>query len=364
VKSSPFHVTTPQPKDEEKTSLYAERAKNLIKVSPVSNSVFKRQESPIATTPKPVSRSASAEVIPQISGEEKPKDKEPPSNPIKSDHSKVVVTPPEIPSVEDPSTPKPSTSEPPKITVSTDLTQHSRKSSKASNAEVKSANVIFENPQDFTENAAGASEWSHQLAVAQSQSHNSPAKSRQSIDGDDWQTMPAYAAYDIYNDDGKLVARQWEESGDEDAAKGGAGKGYTRMNQDEDAQSADSLDENTQYLFQESLDDEDAKTPLSQMQATKELLTEGQRIAYVGLCKLTMVSMLRDVGRVRFKEIRAAYESMTLWSQKMMIRLFGHMDISAEGNDPSTKANKRTSNDRTIGGAWRNTSRSNTCFNG
>jgi hypothetical protein len=91
------------------------------------------------------------------------------------------------------------------------------------------------------------------------------------------------------------------------------------------------MDENTQYLFHESVDDEDAKTPLSQMQATKELLTEGQRIAYVGLCKLTMVGMLRDVGRVRYKENRAAYESMTLWSQKMMIRLFGHMDISAAG---------------------------------
>jgi len=143
--------------------------------------------------------------------------------------------------------------------------------------------------------------------------------------------MEAYASYDLYDDDGRLVAKQFAETDDEDVVKGGAGKGYTRMNQDEDAQSADSMDENTQYLFTETLDDEDAKTPLSQMQATKELLTEGQRIAYVGLCKLTMVGMLRDVGRVRYKENRAAYESMTLWSQKMMIRLFGHMDISSAG---------------------------------
>ena len=107
------------------------------------------------------------------------------------------------------------------------------------------------------------------------------------------------------------------------------------MNQDEDAQSADSMDENTHYLFKETLDDEEAKTPLAQMQATKELLTEGQRIAYVGLCKLTMVGMLRDTARAKFQENRAAnsaaYESMVLWSQKMMLRLFGHMDISPAG---------------------------------
>ena len=117
------------------------------------------------------------------------------------------------------------------------------------------------------------------------------------------------------------------------------------MNQEDDVQSADSMDENTQYLFTESLDDEGAKTPLSQMQATKELLTEGQRIAYVGLCKLTMVGMLRDIGRVRFKENRAAYESMTLWSQKMMTRLFGHMDISAAGGSLLKCADGRTSDD-------------------
>jgi len=32
-------------------------------------------------------------------------------------------------------------------------------------------------------------------------------------------------------------------------------------------------------------------TPLSQMQATKDLLTEAQRIAYVGLCLLTSREM-------------------------------------------------------------------------
>jgi hypothetical protein len=334
VKSSPFHVHVIPPKPSEKSTLAAERAKSLIKVSPVSNSVFKRQDSPGATSPRPLSRSSSIAENPQTAEIETPKKTYVTSSPPTPEHLAVAVTPPpDSPNTDGQATPRPPRIKP-EITVSAD-TQHSRESSKSSNTDnksMKSATVIFEYPDGFADNPAGASEWSHQLGVAQAQSHHSPAKSRESIEADGWQTMPAYAAYDIYDDDGKLVARQFEETDEEVVTKGGAGKGYTRMNQDEDVQSADSMDENTQYLFQESLDDENAKTPLSQMQATKELLTEGQRIAYVGLCKLTMVSMLRDVGRVKFKENRAAYESMTRWSQKMMIRLFGHMDISPAGN--------------------------------
>ena len=66
---------------------------------------------------------------------------------------------------------------------------------------------------------------------------------------------------------------------------GGAGKGYTKVQLDEDAQSATSLDEDTAYLFNteaatNAVEDEDEQRDIfSQMQATKNLLTEGQRIA-------------------------------------------------------------------------------------
>jgi hypothetical protein len=60
--------------------------------------------------------------------------------------------------------------------------------------------------------------------------------------------MPAYALYDMYDDDNRLIAREARDSGDEGdayAGLGGAGGGYTRVQLDEDAQSATSLDENT-----------------------------------------------------------------------------------------------------------------------
>jgi hypothetical protein len=309
VKSSPFHAAPPKPA--EKNTIFAERAKDLVKVLPVSNSIFKRQESPVD---KPLARSASLKGVKGVSFEEK-------------DNSQQNGTPSQS-EPQETSNIEPDTTESevkPKVAVSTNVS-HSRNQSKASVYSNNSVQLLFEDP-DNALNPSGASEWSHQLGVVQAELHDNLGK--KSLDTEDWQTMPAFAAYDIYDDDGRLIAQEFQDSDDE--YKGGAGKGYTRMNQDEDAQSADSMDENTQYLFKESLDDEDAKTPLSQMQATKELLTEGQRIAYVGLCKLTMVAMLRDVGRVRIKETRAAYESMTLWSQKMMIRLFTHMDIDSDG---------------------------------
>jgi hypothetical protein len=336
VKSSPFHAAPP--KQPEKQTIYADRAKELVKVLPVSTSIFKRQQSPIE---KSFSRSTSLNAIPTQS--------EPPMSPHKE--QRAQSEPPEETSrvtttenTSEISPPENIIEVKPKATMSID-TSHSRKSTNNSSNEPQSATVLFEDPNEFVLSPSGASEWSHQLGVKQTESHE---KSRRSIDADGWQEMPAFASYDMYDDDGRLVAKQLCDYDDEEQAKGGAGKGYTRMNQDEDIQSADSMDESTQYLFTESLDDENAKTPLSQMQATKELLTEGQRIAYVGLCKLTMVGMLRDVERVRFKENRPAYESMTLWSQKMMIRLFGHMDISPAGCFPPNRAYDRTSYDRTI----------------
>src|SRR5271170_4626744 len=234
VKSSPFHASPRKPS--EKNTKYAERAKDLIKVSPVSNSIFKRQESPIESS---ISPSASTNTITsQVDSK----------NTAQENHPAPTEPPQEIPTPTAPTQgseePKdvPASEEKPKPKISTDIISHSRHSSKNSAHTPKSATVIFEDPDDTALNPSGASEWSHQMGVVQEKPHTSPNATRKSVDNDDWQTMEAYAAYDMYDDDGRLVAKQFEESESEDEAKkGGAGKGYTRMNQDEDAQSADSM---------------------------------------------------------------------------------------------------------------------------
>jgi len=189
--------------------------------------------------------------------------------------------------------------------------------------------------------AVGASEFSHQQLTS-----TQPEKKEEN--DDEWQTMPAYAPYDIYDDDNKLVAKEYVEAEDETygyAGLGGAGKGYTKVLLDDDAESATSMDEHTQYLFKDAgggtstsmMDDDDTqRDAVSQLQATKELLTEGQRIAYVGLTRLELSSVLKDAESLAQtaskskKQLNMAAESMKMWSQKMMIRLYSHMDISSD----------------------------------
>ncbi|MCJ1355987.1 MAG: hypothetical protein MMC33_005981 [Icmadophila ericetorum] len=182
----------------------------------------------------------------------------------------------------------------------------------------------------------GISEWSHQVLAP-----NQIAEEKNEEE-DEWQDMPAYGEFDVYDDEGRLVARATpKDTEDTDVYEGlgGAKKGYTRVQIDEDAKSATSMDENTSYLFKEKGTDlvdehEDQRDPLAQMQATKDMLTEGQRIAYVGVARLAMVQMVKELeesqgAKGTKKEFAMAIESMKKWSQKMMVRLYGHMEINS-----------------------------------
>lgn len=186
--------------------------------------------------------------------------------------------------------------------------------------------------------ARGISEYSHQHVLVQSEEHNDQLK-----DDDDggWQEMPSYARYDMYDDDDRLIAREHDADADETygyAGLGGAGKGYTRVIMDEDAESATSMDEHTQYLFKDPKstsamgEDDEARDAVSQMQATKDLLTEGQRIAYVGVVRLEIVNLVKEAGleitRGAKRQVVMGAEAVKMWGQKMMIRLYAHMDIS------------------------------------
>lgn len=188
-------------------------------------------------------------------------------------------------------------------------------------------------------NEGGVSDFSHQKLSTQ------PDTDGKDGDGDEgWQEMPSYARYDMYDDDDRLIAREHDVDEDEKYAYGGlggAGKGYTRVQMDDDAQSATSMDDNTRYLFKESKggtamvdeEEDDTRDAMSQMQATKDLLTEGQRIAYVGVVRLEVSALTAESDKLEApkkikKEVSTAAEAMKMWSQKIMIRLYAHMDIS------------------------------------
>jgi hypothetical protein len=110
-------------------------------------------------------------------------------------------------------------------------------------------------------------------------------------------------------------------------ATGGADENeYTRLRIEEEDE-GDEVHLRTRYLF----DEDKAMTPLSQMQATKGLLTEAQRIAYVGLCGLAVREMSQALRTVKSKELKPAIEGMELWGLKIMGRLYYHMEVATEG---------------------------------
>ncbi|KAK9246936.1 hypothetical protein V1506DRAFT_533648 [Lipomyces tetrasporus] len=226
-------------------------------------------------------------------------------------------------------------------------------------------------PKQHVPSTVQASEWSHQQMASpvlkqQGLEHNESRESNSSTtnatihingenangkqaadesienatDDDGWQDMPVYASHDIYDDEGNIIAHEEvpsEDEEEENKRRGGAGKGYTRVTLDEeDAENAGYIDNSTKYLFHD--DDPtnvEARNPLNQMRATKELLTDTQRIAYVGLCKLAMVDMAMDLARAKGSQkiaryMSVAYGSMAMWSQKMIMRLYAHMDITPE----------------------------------
>jgi hypothetical protein len=184
---------------------------------------------------------------------------------------------------------------------------------------------------------ASISEYSHQHTVVQ------PPKEDKEESEDEWQAMPAYARYDMYDDDNRLIARENVEELEDMHGYGnvgGAAKGYTRVIMDDDADSQTSMDDNTAYLFKERStaladEDEEGRDPLMQMQTTKNLLTEGQRVAYVGLVRLAMVEMERKFAKFETttKKVKKLLESQAdstkKWSQKIMVKIYGHMDINA-----------------------------------
>ena len=101
---------------------------------------------------------------------------------------------------------------------------------------------------------------------------------------------------------------------------------YTRLRVRED----DDVDEvhlRTRYLF----DEDQAMTPLNQMQQTKNMLTEAQRIAYVGLCALVCTEMAKKLKRINTKELKPAIQDLELWRMKILGRLYYHMELATAG---------------------------------
>lgn len=136
----------------------------------------------------------------------------------------------------------------------------------------------------------------------------------------------ATAAKQIGNATGNVLdidfeGQEWRTKVDQNEGE------YTRLRLNEEDES-DEVHMRTKYLFNE----DKAMTPLSQMQATKDLLTDAQRIAYVGLCALITREMADRFKALNRKEFKKAIESMQLWALRIMGRIYYHMELTTEGS--------------------------------
>ncbi|CCJ31176.1 unnamed protein product [Pneumocystis jirovecii] len=146
----------------------------------------------------------------------------------------------------------------------------------------------------------------------------------------EWKTMEYLMSNDLESEEEDQymrmpLANEWQEENS---------KGYTKLNLDENDLSDESLDEKTSYLFSHETAGNNDLTILSQMEFTKDLLSEEQRIA---LCKLVLVEMIQEISSLPLPLRRnnghmfiSASQNMELWSQKILARLYAHMDISPD----------------------------------
>ena len=109
------------------------------------------------------------------------------------------------------------------------------------------------------------------------------------------------------------------------------GTGYTRLRLDDKEENAE-LQAATDYLFQEDLNrvddaDDPSAAPISQLAMTKRLLSEAQKIAYVGLCSTLSHHMVQNLTTYTNKETHPAIQSAKEWVLRVMIRLYQHLDI-------------------------------------
>ncbi|PPR02740.1 hypothetical protein CVT26_009451 [Gymnopilus dilepis] len=137
--------------------------------------------------------------------------------------------------------------------------------------------------------------------------------------------LPSTSKSTVVNATGNLI--DFDDSGNEWRSKldNKNEMEYTRLRVNEEDEE-DEVHLRTKYLF----DEDKAMTPLSQMQATKNLLTEAQRIAYVGLCALTTREMVQAMKLAGRKELKASIQNMELWALKIMGRLYYHMELETQ----------------------------------
>ncbi|WBW72697.1 Golgi localized Alpha/Beta hydrolase fold, DUF726 family protein [Schizosaccharomyces osmophilus] len=110
---------------------------------------------------------------------------------------------------------------------------------------------------------------------------------------------------------------------------------YTRVYRDENEDQKHQLDSNAMKVLSINDNDQDELNMENQMGVTEGILTESEKMAYAGVCRLAIMLMVDNVAQLTSfswyrGECKSALENIIVWADKVTENLYEHLDISKE----------------------------------
>ncbi|KAG5416823.1 hypothetical protein I9W82_005553 [Candida metapsilosis] len=173
-----------------------------------------------------------------------------------------------------------------------------------------------------------------------------------------WKEMKTISDMDFYNDKGELEYKS--ESGRNFIHNNNFHFGYTKIDTEEQVNKYAALDKKTDFLFKnaarkprsygernvlfdaedEEFDNNDEVDPNEALTDTKDMLSDSQRLAYVGMAKLIMVDMATRLVMVQFgtssklaQQMSESQRHFSNWSSNTSLKLYDHLGLIKEEKD-------------------------------
>ena len=170
-----------------------------------------------------------------------------------------------------------------------------------------------------------------------------------------WKEMKTISDLDFYNEKGELQYKS--ESGRDFIHNNNFHFGYTKIDTEEQVNKYAALDKKTDFLFKnatrkprtygenrvifdaehEEFDNSDEVDPNEALTDTKDMLSDSQRLAYVGMAKLIMVEMATKLVMVQFgtssklaKQMSESQRHFSNWSSNTALKLYEHLGLIKE----------------------------------
>lgn len=181
------------------------------------------------------------------------------------------------------------------------------------------------------------------------------------FDDKNWKNMKTFTEVDYYNEKGQLEFQNHAIDTFENRINT---QGYTKIDTEEQVAKYYNLDKKTDFLFKASdenyklkkpadyteddlnyennneYDHEDNLDSIETLNSTKNMLTESQRFAYVGLTKLITVEMATNLAKLKFKTSSSIAKPLSLsqrnfanWTMYVMSKLYDHMELDSRENE-------------------------------